>query len=58
MIMEHTIAAITQSDSLQDDDVSLILTKMLDMFHGCIFFIDQIIENLENKAVCTQNLIF
>ncbi|CAF4098947.1 unnamed protein product, partial [Rotaria sp. Silwood1] len=49
LIIEYTIAAICQSDELTDDDVSSVLSKLIDMFHGCIFLINQIIDNVENK---------
>ncbi|CAF1427455.1 unnamed protein product [Adineta steineri] len=49
LIIEYTIAAICQSDDLMDDDVSSILSKLIDMFHGCVFLIDQIIDNVEDK---------
>ncbi|CAF3386974.1 unnamed protein product [Rotaria sp. Silwood1] len=49
LIIEYTIAAICQSDELTDDDVSSVLSKLIEMFHGCIFLINQIIDNVENK---------
>ncbi|UJR35532.1 hypothetical protein I4U23_028286 [Adineta vaga] len=49
LIIEYTIAVMCQSDELTDDDVSSILSKLIDMFHGCIFLIDQIIDNVEDK---------
>jgi len=49
LIIEYTIAVICQSDELTDDDVSSILSKLIEMFHGCVFLIDQIIDNVEDK---------
>jgi len=49
LIIEHTIASVCQSDELADDDVSSVLPKLLDMFHGCIFLIDQIIDYVDDK---------
>ncbi|CAF0959916.1 unnamed protein product [Adineta ricciae] len=49
LIIEYTIAIICQSDELTDDEVSSVLSKLLEMFHGCIFFVDQIIDNVEDK---------
>ena len=41
-----------------DDDVSSILSKLIDMFHGCVFLIDQIIDNVDDKQVrITRNKI-
>jgi hypothetical protein len=51
VIIEYTIAAVCQSDELTDDEVSSVLGKLLDMFHGCIFLIDQIIDHADDKAV-------
>ena len=58
LVIEYTIAAISQSDALTDDDVSSILPKLLDMFHGCIFLIDQIVDSVENKTVSKMNMTF
>jgi hypothetical protein len=51
LIIEYTIGAVCQSDELTDDDVSSVLPKLIDMFHGCVFLIDQIIDNVEDKQV-------
>ena len=51
MIIEYTIAIVCQSDELTDEDVSSILSKLIDMFHGCVFLIDQIIDYVEDKQV-------
>lgn len=49
VVIEYTIAVVCQSDELTDDDVSSVLSKIIDMFQGCVFFIDQIIDNVEDK---------
>jgi hypothetical protein len=51
LIIEYTIAIVCQSDELTDDDVSSILSKLIEMFHGCVFLIDQIIDSVEDKQV-------
>ena len=50
-MIEYTIAVVCQSDELADDDVSSILSKLIDMFHGCVFLIDQIVDQVEDKQV-------
>lgn len=54
LIIEYAIAAACQSDELNDDEVSSFLPKLIEMFHGCIFLIDQIIDNVEEKQVNTD----
>ncbi|CAF0741203.1 unnamed protein product [Didymodactylos carnosus] len=47
LIIEQTIFALSQSDddTITDDETTLIIQKLIEMFHGCIFLIDLIIDN-------------